>query len=165
MFQYNLDTSCKELHRQYENIRKKCNEKYHDEVDLGYMILSDPLFISTYKNGSKEAWKYLSKSMEFPPNIMINNYVAKSKKEIVLIKPHFKRPKQQKIKCFLCDETLADSMCSKVKYMEIKCNCVRMYTHNNCGDDFIMKNSSCEMCKEYYGVNQHCSALRSTLKF
>ena len=161
MLGYNLNSSSHELYIEYQ---KKLNEaKDKDEIHFGYMIISDPQFIQTYHGSFQEGWKYLKKSMEIPPTLLIDNFIDKSHNHITLKCPSYKIREKKKIHCFLCPDELSNKITKTIKFLEIKCSCNKMYTHIQCGNDFIIKNAMCPYCKQYYDVNQYCSSLRSIL--
>lgn len=161
MLGYNLNCSSDELYQEYQ--RKLLEAKDEDEIHFGYMIISDPQFIQSFQGTFQEGWKYLKNSMEIPPNLLINNCIDNSTKHISLRHPTYTIRKKRKIHCFLCPKELSNNLCDKIKFLEIKCSCKKMYTHIDCGNDFIIKNGMCTQCKQYYDVNQYCSSLRSIL--
>lgn len=162
MLGYNLNDSSKELYEEYQRKLQYANDK--DEVDFGYMIISDPQFLQSFKGKYQEGWKYLKNSMEIPPTLLIDNFIGKSNCHICIEPPSYKLREKKKIHCYLCPEQLSRSMNEKIKFLKIKCSCNTMYTHIKCGNDFIIKNGMCDVCKQYYDVNQYCSSLASTLK-
>lgn len=160
MLKYNFNDSNLNLYRNYlKNIDGNDNK----DIDLEYMIISDPQFLTCIKNNCVESWKYLKKSMKIPPTLLIDSFISKTNKHIDLIQPTYQRRKKNKIHCYFCPEKLCDNMEDKIKFLEIKCSCNKIYTHIKCGNDFILKNAQCDVCKEYYDVNQYCSSLRSIL--
>lgn len=162
MLGYNLNTSSEEIYNEHERKLKICNKKYKDEMTLGYLIISDPIVINAYQKNTKEGWRFLQKCMKIPPNILINNYMDSSE-SMTLKRPVYNVKKQGKLHCYLCDNQLADSMLQTIKFMAIECDCQTMFCHTKCGNDFIMKYSSCDVCKKYYDVKPHCSSLRAIL--
>jgi len=78
MLGYDLNTSCEQIYNQYQLKRSQTKKTYHDEIDLGYMVVSDPLFISTYHNNTVQAWQYLKKSMVCPPKLLIDHCSTQS---------------------------------------------------------------------------------------
>ena len=162
MLGYNLNSSSRDIYNQYTQKISTCDQKYKDEINFGYMIISDPQVIKVYQSKLKEGWKYLDKYMKISPTILINNYVHDSK-SIELKKPVYEKKKPGILHCYLCDSSLAESVLQKIKFMSIKCNCNMMYCHTKCGNKFIMKYSNCDVCKKYYDINQHCSSLRAIL--
>lgn len=162
MLGYNLDNSSHELYEEYKKKLKNSEDK--DEVHFGYMIISDPQFIQSVKGSYQEGWKYLKKSMEIVPDLLIDQCILASDKHITLETPIYKLRAKSKISCYLCPKQLGKNMVEKIKFLQIKCSCNTMYTHIQCGNDFIIKNAMCDICKEYYDVNQYCESLRSTLE-
>ena len=161
MLGYDLNSSSDELYQEYQKKLIKAKDK--DEIHFGYMIISDPQFIQTFQGKFQEGWKYLKKSMEIPPTILIDKCIDKYNTHISIKQPLYHKRKKKKIHCFLCPDELCTNLCEKIKILEIKCSCQKMYTHIECGNTFIIKNAMCSQCKEYYDVNQYCSSLRSIL--
>ena len=161
MLGYDLSCSSDELYTEYQ--RKLLQAADKDEIHFGYMLISDPQFIQTFQGSFQEGWKYLKKSMKIPPTILLESCIDTCKNHLSLQLPTYKKRKKKQIHCFLCPEHLCDSMCDKIKFLEIKCSCKKMYTHINCGNNFIINNALCTQCKQYYDVNQYCSSLRSIL--
>ena len=162
MLGYDLKQSSDVLYTQYKEKLKVLDPKYHDEVHFGYFLVSDPQFSKTIEANTKEGWKYLDKSMKIPPTILINNYIHNAK-HIELKSPMYQEQKPGKLHCYLCEDALATNILQKTKFMKIKCNCNSMIVHINCANKFIMKYSSCDLCKKYYDITPHCSSLRDIL--
>lgn len=162
MLGYNLNSSSEEIYNQYIQKITSCDKKYKDEINFGYIIVSDPQVIKAYQAKVQEGWKHLEKCMKIPPTILINNFVNESK-NLELVRPVHKHKKAGVLHCYLCEVPLTDNILHKIKFMEIRCNCNNMFSHTKCGNDFIMKYTKCDVCKKYYDITPHCSSLRAIL--
>ena len=162
MLGFDFKASADVIHKQYRDKLDRMDKKYHDEIHLGYILVSDPQFVKSVESNLKEGWKYLDKSMKISPTIVINNYIDGAD-SIEIQRPHYAHRKAGKLHCYLCEKALAESVVQKIKFMEIKCNCNDMYVHSKCADNFIMKYSMCDVCKKYYDITPHCSSLRDIL--
>ncbi len=160
MLGFNRSGDKHKLSEQFDILAKKVPSKYHKELMHAYGWMSDPHMIDGYGMNSKEQWEFCKKAVVDAPCEYIDN-IIKCSKCTVLSQPEY--PVRERIvpKCHLCEEELAPCITEKTKFCMISCPCGRMYTHKKCGDDYLLHNPMCFICKNYYVYDVKTSSLRS----
>ena len=148
------------LSEQYDTLAKKVPEKYHKELVHAYSWMTNVHMVDGYKMNSKEQWEFCKKAVENAPEQYLDTMISSST-PTVLAAPVY--PKRERLvpKCHLCEEELAPCITHKIKFGLISCPCQRMYCHKKCGDEHLLQDPSCFICKNYYVYDVKTASLQS----
>lgn len=148
---------------------KKLLRKYphlKTELEIVYSWMNNPDFVSAVNSPTKNQLEWLKKSMEHPPERLLNHLIAKTTKTITLqsLPPVKKSTKSASPLCFSCCKRLANDMLEVCEFSTICCDCYPKTFHNECADDYIMKTTSCSKCAKNLKIKRHFSSIQATLK-
>ena len=135
------------------------------ELEIVYSWMNDPNFIETLKDPSKNQLQWLKTSMDHPPERLLNHLIKNTSETIKLRK--FETRKERVIEkplCFSCRKPIAENMKECVEFSQITCTCFPKTFHNECADEFVMKNAVCSRCLKNIKLTRHFSSLLSTLE-
>jgi len=148
--------------KHHETLKERVPEKYHKELDCAYQWVKNRNFMTAMDTNTVESWKWLATSMINPPIKVIEKYSNEATSHVNICShvPSLQKPTQPK--CRLCEKPLANNVYEKIKFSVIICKCDKLWCHQKCADDHVMKNGQCLQCKEYFILSPYCSNLKST---
>ncbi len=134
------------------------------ELDHVYDWMSSHNFVQALKNPTKNQIQWLKTSMEYPPERLLDFLCSKTDKSIKLDALIVKTTRyREKPLCYGCELPMADDMKSTVHFSTVMCTCPSKTFHNDCADEFMLKQSTCHCCKKCIKLKRYFSDLQSIL--
>lgn len=163
MLGYSSKQSALDLLNHHNALKERVSTKYHKEIECVYNWVKDRHFMTAMDANTKESWDWCLRSMINPPVKVLNKYSSEAK-EHVLIESQIKKMTPVKPpSCRICNKILANNVYEKVKFSMVICKCDKMWCHNSCADNYVLKNAQCTLCKDWFILSPYCSNLLSTL--
>lgn len=159
-FKHTFSASEAKDHR--DSLLNKVPEKYKSEIEQLYEWVTNADFIHAVESNTKEQWGFCNRSMDSAPNMYIEKRVLVAKHGDTMV-ASYPKASTNKPTCRLCEESLAESIEYKMKHVVVSCPCGRMYCHEKCADDYLLKEPQCYVCKNYYIYDAKNSALKATI--
>lgn len=164
MLGYNASMTVKEKRDHHKKLTEMLPDK-KKELAYAYSWMSNRIFLDAVSSDNPSQYEFATAGMIHPPLKLLQSLKeCSSKPKIELKQPTFELAHPLPPKCNLCEEKLAENICTKIDYSILKCSCGQQWCHVKCCEQLLMNKPQCYLCKKYFTLStMKNSSLQQTL--